>query len=440
MSSDADARQMIGEKVESIGGVVSTVSPAQTGTSARLLILGATSGERISGATRDAADAVPALVALAPEAALFSDHPGLHIVSNSSEMFQCIGELLDHGDVAVVLSADLASYQLIPVLRATFSGAVVRVVSGTGSLAYLLSAMGERGEGGIVLSAHGHEVRPGTVAATVVSHRTTLLLLGDVHNPRWLADALVNHGLGDVRVVIGEHLSYPDERIIRDSPARIAQMEFVGPLSAAVINAHPTAFTGGFGLDDEAFLHSGIAITGRAVRAIVLSLLRLAPDAVVWDIGAGSGSVSIECARLAPYGDIYALERNPGSVEVARANARRFGFHNIEVVLGEAPDVLDLLPNPTHVFIGGADDQERVDILAHVARRPGMVRTALAIEDPVSVPSVMRAMSTHGYTSTEGVQVASFTPAHDLPGGLGVPLAPVTVVAGVTSGLAFRAM
>ncbi len=440
MSSDAGAQRTTLGAAGWGAGAVGPGHPDRADATPRLLILGATSGVRISGATRDAADAVSALVALAPEAELFSDHPGLHVVANHSEMLHRIGELLGRGDVAVVLSADPTSYQLIPVLRATFSDTVVRVVSGTGSLAYLLSAIGERGSGDAVLSAHGHEVRSGTVAATVATRHTTLLLLDDLHDPRWLAQALLDHGLDDVHVVVGEHLSYPDERIVRDVPSRIVRMNFAGPLSAVVVNGHPIALTGGFGLDDGVFLHSGIAITGQAVRAVVLSLLQLVPDAVVWDIGAGSGSVSVECARLAPYGDIYAVERNPDSVEVARANARRFGFCNIEVVLGEAPEVLDVLPNPTHVFIGGADEAERVGILAHVARRPGAVRAVLAVEDTDSVQGALRALTTHGYASIEGVRVAPLSSSRDVPDGVGLPAVPMTVVTGVTSNLASRAI
>jgi precorrin-6Y C5,15-methyltransferase (decarboxylating) len=95
-------------------------------------------------------------------------------------------------------------------------------------------------------------------------------------------------------------------------------------------------------------------MTREETRTIVLDTLRPAPDAVVWDIGAGTGSVSIACSRLCPYGEVHAIERLPEAVELLNANRKKFHAYNLFIHEGDAEISLDSLPRPTHVFVGGS--------------------------------------------------------------------------------------
>ncbi len=111
------------------------------------------------------------------------------------------------------------------------------------------------------------------------------------------------------------------------------------------------------GLPDDAFEQRRPKkgqITKREVRAVSLYLLGLRQDSVVWDIGAGTGSVSVEAALIASMGQVYAVERDSESLPLLEANVSRWGSENIHIVAGEAPDALAGLPNPDSVFVGGS--------------------------------------------------------------------------------------
>ena len=108
------------------------------------------------------------------------------------------------------------------------------------------------------------------------------------------------------------------------------------------------------GMDDEAFLRGKVPMTKQEIRILSLVKARIKPDAVIYDIGAGTGSLSIEAARLAPQGMVYALERTPAGVELIRANAEKFMTWNVKIVEAEAPEGLDLLPAADTVLIGGS--------------------------------------------------------------------------------------
>ncbi len=105
---------------------------------------------------------------------------------------------------------------------------------------------------------------------------------------------------------------------------------------------------------DEWFIRGKVPMTKSEVRAVSISRLELAPDSVLWDVGAGTGSVSVEASFLLPEGQVYAVEKNPQAVELIRKNREKFGRDNLTVVPGDAPGALGQLPDPTHVFLGGS--------------------------------------------------------------------------------------
>jgi precorrin-6Y C5,15-methyltransferase (decarboxylating) len=126
-----------------------------------------------------------------------------------------------------------------------------------------------------------------------------------------------------------------------------------------------------WGLPDDAFEQRRPLrgqITKREVRAVSLYLLGLKYDSVVWDIGAGTGSVAIESSLISRDGEVYALERDENSIELLRNNVERWGAGNIRIVVGEAPATLSGLPDPDSVFVGGSGGRLG-EILDEVARR-----------------------------------------------------------------------
>jgi len=184
------------------------------------------------------------------------------------------------------------------------------------------------------------------------------LFTGPDNTPARLARALLTAGYGDdVKMSVACRLLLPDETIHRDLPAvDVAKMAFPEP-NVVLVERPPAAGHPAFGLEDLEYIQrspeKGL-ITKQEARALSLAKLRLAPDAIVWDIGAGSGSVGLECAHLAPLGHVWAIEKNEGDAANARANAARFRVGNYTLCEGKAPALLDTWPDPDAVFIGGS--------------------------------------------------------------------------------------
>jgi precorrin-6Y C5,15-methyltransferase (decarboxylating) len=149
-----------------------------------------------------------------------------------------------------------------------------------------------------------------------------------------------------------------------------------------------------FGNPDEAFLQSrpkrGL-LTPAEVRCVALAEMNLASDSVVWDVGAGSGSVAVEAAQIAHNGTVYAIEMDAEDVALIAANARRFGVDNLLPVLGKAPEVWADLPNPDAIFVGGTGRQVGQIVRQAYARlRSGgsLVASARSIENVATVRQV----------------------------------------------------
>ena len=187
--------------------------------------------------------------------------------------------------------------------------------------------------------------------------------------PSTLAKSLLDRGIDYFKAYVCENLGSPDERVTQGDLADIAGMDF-DRLNVMILIRKPNRPDKAnrasrhrlFGNPDVAFAQSqpkrGL-ITQAEVRAIALAQLDVRPTSVVWDIGAGSGSVAIEAAQLAHQGMVFAVEPEPGDVALIQANAEAFGVPNVRPVAGRAPDVLGDLPEPDAVFVGGTG--RRVD-------------------------------------------------------------------------------
>ena len=148
------------------------------------------------------------------------------------------------------------------------------------------------------------------------------------------------------------------------------------------------------GIEDEAFLRGKVPMTKQEIRILALAKAHITPDSIVYDIGAGTGSFSIEAARLAPQGRVYALEKNEEAVSLIQANAEKFQLENIVILHREAPEGLEDLPNPDAVLIGGSGRhmEEILDIVTEKLPEGGhIVVTAITVQSLMQCISYMRA-------------------------------------------------
>lgn len=182
-------------------------------------------------------------------------------------------------------------------------------------------------------------------------------------SPAKVARSLLDQKIDYYIAYVCENLGSPDERVTQGELSEIAEMDFAALNVMVLVRKpnHPDAPVLPnrwrlFGNKDELFQQNrpkrGL-LTPAEVRAIALSEMAIHPNAIVWDVGAGSGSVAIEAARLAPGGQVFAIDSDPDSYRMIRENCARMGVHNVVPVQGLAPDVWADLPSPSAVFVGG---------------------------------------------------------------------------------------
>ena len=208
-------------------------------------------------------------------------------------------------------------------------------------------------------------------------------LLGGRSQLSGLCEKLVFYGLSDVGVTAGERLSYPEERIRRGRPE-----DFIGKETDSLTIALLERTESGTdrrslpGLPDDSFSRAKVPMTKEEIRVLSLAKLNLKRDSIVYDIGSGSGSVGIEAALFAAEGKVYAIEKKEEAYALTGENARKHRASNLLQIRGEAPEALQELPAPTHVFIGGSSGRltEIVEAVLQKNDRARIVINAITLE------------------------------------------------------------
>jgi precorrin-6Y C5,15-methyltransferase (decarboxylating) len=202
-----------------------------------------------------------------------------------------------------------------------------------------------------------------TVLDRIRTAETVGLFTSEQHDPPRVARTLLARGLDYFRAYVCENLGGPDERVTQGELSEIGEMEFA-PLNVMILTRKPgrpdqrraSPQLRRFGNPDDVFAQSrpksGL-VTQAEVRALALAQLDVQPASVVWDVGAGSGSVAIEAAQLAENGIVYAIEQDAADYHLILANAETFGVRNLRAVHGIAPAVFADLPAPDAIFVGG---------------------------------------------------------------------------------------
>lgn len=197
------------------------------------------------------------------------------------------------------------------------------------------------------------------LAQALRTHQRLLVLTSPANSPDRIARLLLAEGLGeDFQMAVAENLLQPTERIFTElAPEEAAQMQFA-PLNVVLLwRSRVQVEAVCFGLEDSTYAQrqpdKGL-ITKQEVRAVSLARLQLRADSIVWDIGAGSGSVGLEAARLCPRGHVYAIEKNEADHTIAQHNHIAFGVSNYSLHQGKAPQGLEHWPDPDAIFVGGS--------------------------------------------------------------------------------------
>ena len=304
---------------------------------------------------------------------------------------------------SVLLSGDVGFYSGATKLYDKLAGHEVEAIPGISSLVYFCAKLHTPWQDAALVSAHGREH---DAVGAIQSNAKTFCITGGKTKVDDICRDMVARGMGDVQVAAGERLSYDDERIVRGTAAELSEMEFADLAVMLVQNPKPVVRAyAAPALADGDFERGKAPMTKEEVRALAIAKLRIAPDHVVWDVGAGTGSVSVEAALAAPRGAVYAIERNAEAVGLMRKNREAHGASNMVVVEGLAPEALEALPAPDRVFIGGSAGNMDAIIDAAVVANPQVriCATAVTLE---TLAELLACLKSRGIGDADIVQVS----------------------------------
>lgn len=356
--------------------------------------------------------------------ALWPDFRG-QVLAVEDGLAPLLDRLRQRGDARVVVlaSGDPGFYGIGGTLARELPADQLEIVPHVTSLQLAFARAGLPWNDAVLTSAHARPLSE--VVGWARRARTLGILTDPTHTPAVIASALLAAGVPDCRAIVAEDLELPTERVLDTRLSLLPGLKFA-PLNVLIL-AHGEEWRPApvfAPRPDQCYRHRRGLITKADVRALCLARLALSEDALAWDIGAGSGAVSIEMAQIAWRGRVWAVEQDAENLEHIAANRVRHGALNLEIVSGRAPDALADLPSPDAVFVGGSDG-ELPAILRHVAAvaRPGC-RIVLSLATLESLAEARATLADLGLQP----EVAQVSIAHGQPIAGRTRLAPLNPV------------
>ena len=290
--------------------------------------------------------------------------------------------------IAILMSGDVGFYSGARGIQEAFKGETVHFYCGISSVVYFASRIPTSWQDAKLLSAHGKQVN---LLNSVQRYPKIIMIVSGAKDVERLCAELHAAGMDQVRVTVGTNLSYPEETVTTGAPADFLTVTTTG-LHIMMLENPEAKYILTPGMNDETFVRGKVPMTKEEIRILSVAKLQLTEDAVVYDVGAGTGSVSAECARLCTSGCVYAIERNPEGIALIRENAKQLKLSNLIPVEGMAPDEMEDLPTPTHAFIGGSAGNmgKIIDVLR--AKNPDIriVINTIALESISEVLGILK--------------------------------------------------
>lgn len=320
----------------------------------------------------------------------------------SEKIVEYIREHPKYRTVAIALSGDVGFYSGAKKLINQLDGNV-EVICGISSVVYFMSKIGLSWDDAKIVSAHGRNCN----LISLIRHNPKVFsILGTEDGVAVLASRLVYYGMGDVTLYVGENLSYENEKIFHDKAANLTEYRGDALSVVTACNEKATPMSAVHGISDGEFLRGKAPMTKEEVRTVSLSKLRLSEDSVCYDVGAGTGSVSIEMALRAWMGQVYAIEKKEDALALLKENKKKFAVDNLAIIPGVAPEAMTELPAPTHAFIGGSSGnmQDIINLLLEKNPKVRIVINCITLE---TVTEAMNAIRDFGLEDVDIVQLAA---------------------------------
>ncbi len=289
-------------------------------------------------------------------------------------------------NAALVMRGDVGFYSGAKKLREAIPDAAL--IPGIASPILFAADLGISWDDAALISLHGKDENP---ILKISRNIKTFILTGGNSSPKSIISKLIEYGLGDLKVTVGENLSCENERYTAGTASQLEGMGF-DPLSIVFVENPYAEKAAAIGIPDDEFIRRDVPMTKAEIRAVSLSKLKIRNDSVIWDVGAGTGSVSVECALLAEDGKVYAIEKKAEAVDLIRQNRIKFRTDNIIDIVGEAPEALADLPAPDCVFIGGSSGnlEQIIDTVLEKNRNAVIVVNAITLETQTEASSLAK--------------------------------------------------
>jgi precorrin-6Y C5,15-methyltransferase (decarboxylating) len=362
------------------------------------------------------------------------DGEKIFIKNNLAEVASLIKRNLGRKRMVVLASGDPNFFGIARYLVNKLGGNAVDIIPNVSAMQLAFARIKESWEDAVFVSVHSRPIAD--IVNTVCLNNKVGVFTDTKHTPADIARVLLEHDIDGYRAYLCQDLGSKDERIVKTDLRGLCHLQF-SPLNVLILlreqpKRQPRQI---FGLPETSFYRRQYGlITKQEVRAVSFAKMRLAEDSIVWDVGAGSGAVSIEASFIARKGRIFAIEKNQKDIAIIRKNLKKFNASNVEVVKAFAPDGLERLPNPTAVFIGGSGGRVK-EIIDSVSRRlEAGGRVVINIVALENLSAAVNALKARGFITD--ITLVNIARGKDISGLTRLePMNPVFIIAGSKEGI-----
>ncbi len=331
--------------------------------------------------------------------ALFPSLSGEKVVikNNLAESTDLIKRNLGRKRMVVLASGDPNFYGIAGYLTAKLGKKVVDITPNVSAMQLAFARIKESWEDVVFVSVHSRPVK-NIVQAVRLNHKIGIFT-DDKHTPAAIARVLLKHGVDGYRAYVCQNLGSKEEKVVETNLPNLVKMKF-SPLNVLILLREQSKRQSQqiFGIPEASFYRrrEGL-ITKQELRAVSLAKMHLTDESVLWDIGAGSGAISVEASFLARKGRVFAIEKNQKDIAIIKKNLRKFNVSNVEVVKTFAPDGLNDLPDPTTVFIGGSGGRvkEILDLVSQRLKSGGRIVINIVVLENLS--AAVSALKARGF-------------------------------------------